>query len=646
MRRNLGLVIKEPSFHSGDIIPILEEKEVFEWADPNPSLIPFPLPPGILRAVRLLGEGAEGSVYLVETAEHGSCAFKWSYFNRLNASNHHRLLEEGRALEAVGHHPNVVHYYSFGTVVHQKAEYDWILMELHQGDVEEWMDFVRRRPISPLERDEEKERMLGELMDPAKLEKKVLREALAGLEHMHSKGYIHRDVKLSNMGLAATPLRIVVADLGFARCIVRPDGTLIPEQERTFRPGGTAAYMSTRTERSQHQYFGDDIQSLLFAFLASTYFYGSSVFFQADLIRLFNKEDFLQRPDEFGRLSEAQQKTKLDRKKLEFVQDCLRTCFERENVTITDLLFKWYLVNQGQEALRSVYLSEDMLKNRVIPYVHDASFFMLLLGWSARLHRVTLESLARNLLTQLARETSPRVDVSRQAWETLVEFSGAPLDSYLFPFIRSALARRLSQDVYRGKPLQSLARLFVPDLVFISRELIAAGFEDLDGVPASARLVVDRTDETVNLENPERQPLSIIKPMVARVVNHFNRAPRVVASVFGVDRLVTMGLETVCVKAVFEGGTMIAMQHLRQIDVDGFGFADAKTGQFPMGVIVIERDDEVTVYVARRPENPSDPMIYPAIALPPLSPPVTCRLTDRVCLHLFNIVDLVIRINP
>lgn len=473
MRRNLGLVIKEPSFHSGDIIPILEEKEEFEWADPNPSALPFPLPPGILRVQNLLGEGAEGAVYRVETAEHGDCAFKWSYVYR-NDENRHRLLEEGRALEAVGHHPNVVHYYDYGTVVHQKAEYDWILMALHQGDAEEWMDYVRRKP---LELDEDEQKMLGELMDPDKLEKKVLRDALAALEHMHAQGYIHRDVKLTNMGLATNPLRIVVGDLGFSRRITRADGTLIPEQERTFRPGGTAAYLSTRTERGQHQYFGDDIQSLLFAFLATTYFYGSFVFFQPELSRLFDKEDFLRDPARFGLLSEPRQKDKLTRKKLEFVQNSLTSCLAHENITITDHLFKWYLVNQGQEALRRNYLTEDMLMNQVVPSVRSAHFFMLLLGWSARLHRVTLDSLCRNLLTQLARETSPQVAVSRAAWETLVEFSGASLDSYLFPFIRSALARYLSQQVYGGKPLWSLARLFVSDLVFVSRELIAAGFQ-------------------------------------------------------------------------------------------------------------------------------------------------------------------------
>lgn len=641
MRRNLGLVVDASPVGSDndDIIPILEEKEEFEWADPNPSLLPFPLPPGILRVQNLLGEGAEGAVYRVETAEHGDCAFKWSYVYR-NDVNRHRLLEEGRALEAVGHHPNVVHYYGHGTVVHQKAEYDWILMALHQGDVEEWMDFVRRKPV---ELDEDEQKMLGELMNPDKLEKRVLRDALAGLEHMHAQGYIHRDVKLTNMGLASNPLRIVVGDLGFSRCITRPDGTLIPEQERTFRPGGTAAYLSTRTERGQHQYFGDDIQSLLFAFLASTYFYGSFVFFQPELPRLFDKEEFLRDPAQFGRLSEQRQKDKLIRKKLDFVQSSLAIGLARENISITDHLFKWYLVNQGQEALRRTYLTEEMLMNRVVPSVRSAHFFMLLLGWSARLHRVTLDSLCRNLLTQLARETSPQVVVSRAAWETLVEFSGAPLDSYLFPFIRSALARHLSQHVYQGKPLWSLARLFVSDLVFVSRELIAAGFPDLDVIPATALLAVDRLDETVNVENPAREPLTLVKPRRGRIVHNFNRAPRVVAPAFGVDRISDLGVETVNALVVFEGGIGMPIRHLRELEIDGAEWADAKTGQFPLGVIVLARNDEVSIYVTKRHE---DSLTDRTVALPPpLSPPLKFRASDsRVSVRLFNIVDLVIRL--
>lgn len=69
-------------------------------------------------------------------------------------------------------------------------------------------------------------------------------EALRGLRFLHSKGWMHGDLKPQNIGIAYNPLRAVLLDLGSAREV---HGAAESSQPR---PGGTIPYLSP--EREMH----------------------------------------------------------------------------------------------------------------------------------------------------------------------------------------------------------------------------------------------------------------------------------------------------------------------------------------------------------------------------------------------------------
>ncbi len=47
----------------------------------------------------------------------------------------------------------------------------------------------------------------------------AFRDALLGVKFMHDRGWLHRDLKPTNIGLIGTPLRSVLLDVGTSRHI-------------------------------------------------------------------------------------------------------------------------------------------------------------------------------------------------------------------------------------------------------------------------------------------------------------------------------------------------------------------------------------------------------------------------------------------
>lgn len=610
-----------------------------EYADPNPGPLPFPVPRGITAVGDRLGAGAEGIVYRVETERFGACALKYSHVSSMASFLTHRLLDEAKTMEAIGPHPNLVRLYDYGTTITEGGSYDWLLMELHQGDLIEWMNAVLRRPweLSP-----ENQRLIGD--DPTKFEKQVLLDGMNGLEHMHSRGFIHRDVKLANMGLALKPsVHSVVADLGFTKRITRPDGTLIPEGERTFGPSGTQAFFSVRVERNQHQYYGDDIQSLLFSFLAYTYLYDSDVFSDG-LGRVLEKQEILDRPDQYGRLTEAQQYHKRRAKAREFVIRALDICIEQENAAIANHLLLWCLEHDSQEWVQHDFLDLVSLQ-RAAERTRNTGFFMFLVSWMAKVNQQSLSGFARELLSRYAKDIWCKF--TRVAWEVLVELSGAPLRTYLFPFICTSLAYHLSDSCYEGKPLPGLTRLFASDTVFLSPTSLIAAFEEFDSFPSDAKLIVyDEMDVIFERGYGRYSPSVRISLATNRIEGPaLMISPRVKVDSFGADRLTALGLHTVHLNVVFPGSADTPLGHLRRIEVNGSDWADAKTGKLPTGVIVLEKNGQVSAYPTKR-LDPAVDLADSALMPRPVAPDSVkrFRLTDRVYLCLFNIIDVAIRL--
>src|SRR5262249_30676469 len=128
-----------------------------------------------------------------------------------------RSQREGRAIASLDH-PNVVRAFDMGT----EGELVYLAMEYVEG--ESLAQVVARGPL------------------PVRLATDCVRQAALGLQHAHDAGWIHRDVKPSNLLLTSANV-VKVLDLGLARPMLDPDDNLT----RTYEPRhilGTLDFLS------------------------------------------------------------------------------------------------------------------------------------------------------------------------------------------------------------------------------------------------------------------------------------------------------------------------------------------------------------------------------------------------------------------
>jgi serine/threonine protein kinase len=148
-----------------------------------------------------------------------------------------RFHREGRAVASLDH-PNIVRAYDMG----QDREVVYLAMEHIEG--ESLADLVKRR--GPL---------------PVDLASSCVRQAALGLQHAHSNGWVHRDIKPGNLLL--TPAGVVkILDLGLARSLLdtSDDLTGIFDAQHIL---GTLDYLSPEQVRRSSEVDGrSDIYSL------------------------------------------------------------------------------------------------------------------------------------------------------------------------------------------------------------------------------------------------------------------------------------------------------------------------------------------------------------------------------------------------
>ncbi|MEM6960216.1 MAG: protein kinase [Myxococcota bacterium] len=163
------------------------------------------------RVLGLLGSGAMGSVFLARDVNLDRLvAMKFVDPSVLKGkATQRRLMGEARALARI-RHPNVVSIFAFGT--HRENPY--FVMEYIAGDA---LDCLLDQPDPP---------PLDEAMH-------ILDQVCAGVQAIHRVGYVHGDLKPSNI-LIAPGLRAVIADLGLSRAVERMTQALL----------GTPAYMA------------------------------------------------------------------------------------------------------------------------------------------------------------------------------------------------------------------------------------------------------------------------------------------------------------------------------------------------------------------------------------------------------------------
>lgn len=227
--------------------------------------------------IKVLGKGAQGSVVLARSERHGLVALKYSRIgkNKKNYQMHETLLE-AKSLHDLGPHPHLIKCLGSGEVAKGIYRYLYVLLELHQGDLEGWNQ-TRMSPKTVLQLEAWKRQGRDILNQEEPMLRLMALQIASALDHMQKQGYIHRDIKPLNMGLmwddvkTAGKPRIILCDFGFTRKIVDEEGEFIPEEKRDFEPESTMAYASPNTLREIPQYYIDDAYNLLFSLVRDHY---------------------------------------------------------------------------------------------------------------------------------------------------------------------------------------------------------------------------------------------------------------------------------------------------------------------------------------------------------------------------------------
>jgi tRNA A-37 threonylcarbamoyl transferase component Bud32 len=176
---------------------------------------------------RKLGEGSMSEVYLATHLLLGrQVALKFLKPDAAEGYTRQSFQKEAQAVAALNH-PNIMQVYDFDQI--EEGQFFMSGEYLHDGDL---LTQMRRREK------EARPFRLDEILH-------IIRSVAAGLEYAHSKGIIHRDVKLSNIFLAEG-LRVVVGDFGLAKILDLP-------AEGTLQGGivGTPTYMSPEQLQGQ-----------------------------------------------------------------------------------------------------------------------------------------------------------------------------------------------------------------------------------------------------------------------------------------------------------------------------------------------------------------------------------------------------------
>jgi serine/threonine protein kinase len=158
---------------------------------------------GQYQLLERLGSGGMGTVFKARHLRLKKLvALKVLRFD--SQHDEHLSARFSREIEAIGqlHHPNIVQAYDAG----EAAGISYLAMELVAGrDVETHC------------------RSLGQL--PWRSACEIIQQAALGLQHAHERGFLHRDVKPSNL-LVSSEGVVKVADLGLARLTRAETGSL------------------------------------------------------------------------------------------------------------------------------------------------------------------------------------------------------------------------------------------------------------------------------------------------------------------------------------------------------------------------------------------------------------------------------------
>jgi TolB-like protein/tetratricopeptide (TPR) repeat protein len=171
------------------------------------------------RIDRRIGEGGMGVVYAARDLElDRDVALKMIRAELTDPSLRERFLREARAAARINH-PNIGHLYEVG----EEAGHTFLAMELLEGET--LADRIARKPLTPSET------------------VRVGLELLDALRALHAQGFIHRDVKPSNVFLLADG-RVKLLDFGLVLPVKTGDGKASPGLTMSGMVLGSPRYMS------------------------------------------------------------------------------------------------------------------------------------------------------------------------------------------------------------------------------------------------------------------------------------------------------------------------------------------------------------------------------------------------------------------
>jgi serine/threonine-protein kinase len=179
--------------------------------------LPAPQPPfgGRYRIERELGSGGMATVYLAHDVRHGrDVALKVlrPELAALLGDRFHREVETTARLQ----HPHILPLFDSGEA---DGRLFYVMPRVADGSLRDRLDREGRLPIAEAVR--------------------LVREAASALDHAHTRGILHRDVKPENILLSGG--HVLVADFGIARILDQQGGDRLTETGMAL---GTPAYMS------------------------------------------------------------------------------------------------------------------------------------------------------------------------------------------------------------------------------------------------------------------------------------------------------------------------------------------------------------------------------------------------------------------
>ena len=160
--------------------------------------------------VKKIGKGATSTVYLgYDELEKSNQLFAFKILrNSITTNENETFKNEAKTLSLI-ENANIVHFYESGTSLLKKTngkskEVSYIKTEyLEHGDLFDFVYYPKKG--------------LGE-----NLGRLVLYSIISGLEAIHNKGFVHRDLKTENI-MVNSSFNIKIADFGFATKIEGPN---------------------------------------------------------------------------------------------------------------------------------------------------------------------------------------------------------------------------------------------------------------------------------------------------------------------------------------------------------------------------------------------------------------------------------------